>query len=85
MGCLKTDRLIFIFKMKGGIKMDEDTEIKTIKEKSLGTYQNINKIIAEKNKSNALVLKDDDKLIYLYYEQVIRLFEFIKDNWENLE
>lgn len=65
--------------------MEEDIEIKTIKEKSLGTYRDINKVIAEKNKSNALVLKDDDKLIYLYYEQVIRLFDFIKDNWENIE
>ncbi len=65
--------------------MEEDKEIKTIKEKSLGTHRCINEVKAEKNKSNALVLISDDKLIYLYYEQVIRLFEFLKDNWENLE
>lgn len=65
--------------------MDNDIAIKTIKEKSLGTYQNINKIIAEKNKGNALVLKSDEDLIYIYYEQLIRLVDFIKENWEDLE
>lgn len=65
--------------------MDEDKETETIKEKSLGTYSNLNKVIAEKNKGNALILKDDEGIIYLYYEQLIRLVEFIKENWENLE
>jgi len=66
---------------------DTETEKTKEKKKSLGTWEETNEVIAEKVKPNNLILTDSslNNLIYLYEGQIKKLFDFIKENWKNLE